>query len=102
DLHADIKEIANKFFAPGPVANFLAAFVRGEGDLPVTTGAIRGLPRAWRRAFGKPDETRPSLLFLDLPDPSRPDSASRNLASGSILDVVKENNRPLIPVFGVS
>ncbi|KAF9276057.1 hypothetical protein BGZ68_010295 [Mortierella alpina] len=102
DLHVDIKKITDKFFAPGPIANFLDAFVRGEGALPVTTGPIRGLPRAWRRNYGKPSESRPSLLFLDLPDPAAPDSASRNLASTSILDMVKQNNRPLIPVFGVS
>ncbi|KAF9080259.1 hypothetical protein BGX23_002403, partial [Mortierella sp. AD031] len=93
DLHVDIKKITDKFFSPGtPVTNYLDAFVRGQGTLPVTTGAIRGLPRAWRRAFGKPAETRPSLLFLDLPDPLAPDSLSRNLASTSILDMVKENN----------
>ncbi|KAF9922108.1 hypothetical protein BGZ67_010720, partial [Mortierella alpina] len=102
DLHVDIKKITDKFFAPGPIANFLDAFVRGEGALPVTTGPIRGLPRAWRRNYGKPSESRPSLLFLDLPDPTAPDSASRNLASTSILDMVKDNNRQLIPVFGVS
>ncbi|KAI8595060.1 hypothetical protein EDD21DRAFT_425759 [Dissophora ornata] len=103
DLRVDIKKITDKFFAPGtPVANFLDSFVRGHGALPVTEGSIRGLPRAWRRAFGKPAKTRPSLLFLDLPDPSTPDSASSNLASTSIMDMVKENNRQLIPVFGVS
>ncbi|KAF9113508.1 hypothetical protein BGX30_006927, partial [Mortierella sp. GBA39] len=103
DLHADIKRITDKFFAPGtPITNFLDAYVRGQGALPVTTGPIRGLPRAWRRGFGLPAETRPSLLFLDLPDPLIPDSASRNVAAGSILDMVRENNRPVIPVFGVS
>ncbi|KAK3812540.1 MAG: hypothetical protein J3R72DRAFT_498661 [Linnemannia gamsii] len=84
------------------VANFLDSFVRGEGSLPVTTGPIRGLPRAWRRGFGKAPETRPSLLFLDLPDPSTLDSESKNLAARSILELVKENNRHHIPVFGVS
>ncbi|KAF9969162.1 hypothetical protein BGZ65_012208, partial [Modicella reniformis] len=102
DLHTDIKKITDKFFAPGPIANFLDAFVKGEGALPITSGSIHGLPRAWRRGFGKPPETRPSLLFMDLPDPSTPDSASRNHAVGSILDMVKENNRHHIPVFGVS
>ncbi|KAF9114994.1 hypothetical protein BGX30_006421, partial [Mortierella sp. GBA39] len=103
DLRVDIKKITDKFFAPGtPHTNFLDVFVRGEGSLPVTTGPIRGLPKAWRRALGHPSETRPSLLFLDLPDPSTPDLASRNLASSSILEMVKGNNRPLIPVFGVS
>ncbi|KAG0339835.1 hypothetical protein BG000_001232 [Podila horticola] len=42
DLHADIKKITDKFFAPGPITTFLNAFVRGEGALPVTTGTIRG------------------------------------------------------------
>ncbi|KAG0196539.1 hypothetical protein BGX28_010002 [Mortierella sp. GBA30] len=102
DLRIDIKKITDKFFAPGPIANFLNAFVKGEGSLPITHGPIRGLPRAWRRAFGKPAESRPSLLFLDLPDPSTPESASSNLASTSIFEMVKQNNRHLISVFGVS
>ncbi|KAF9079315.1 hypothetical protein BGX23_004397, partial [Mortierella sp. AD031] len=103
DLHADVKKVTDRFFTPGSdITNFLDAFVRGEVTLPVTTGPIRGLPRAWRRGFGKPPENRPSLLFMDLPDPSTPDSTSRNHAAGSILDLVKENNRPVIPVFGVS
>jgi len=76
--------------------------VRGEKELLVTKGSIRGLPSVWRRGFGKPPETRPSLLFMNLPDPSTPDSPSRNLAAGSILEFVKENSRPHIPVFGVS
>ncbi|KAF8916949.1 hypothetical protein BGZ58_005174, partial [Dissophora ornata] len=97
DLHADIKKITDKFFAPGKIADFLDAFVRGEKHLEVTTGSIQGLPRAWRRQFGHPSDTRPSLLFMDLPDPCSPDSTSRNLAAGSILDMVKENNRALIP-----
>ncbi|KAI8356218.1 hypothetical protein B0O80DRAFT_446896 [Mortierella sp. GBAus27b] len=37
---------------------------------------------------------------MDLPDPSTPDSPSRNLAAGSILELVKEDSH--IPVFGVS
>ncbi|KAF9123631.1 hypothetical protein BG015_005274, partial [Linnemannia schmuckeri] len=102
DLHTDIKRITDKFFASGPITNFLDAFVKGEGALPITSGSIRGLPRAWRRGFGKPPENRPSLLFMDLPDLSTPDSVSRNHAAGSILELVKENNRPVIPVFGVS
>ncbi|KAG0355130.1 hypothetical protein BGZ54_001285 [Gamsiella multidivaricata] len=102
DLHADIKRITDKFFAPGPIVAFLDAFVKGEGALPITSGPIRGLPRAWRRGFGKAPESRPSLLFMDLPNPSTPDLTSRNHAAGSILDMMKENNRPQIPVFGVS
>ncbi|KAH7055052.1 hypothetical protein BKA57DRAFT_452890 [Linnemannia elongata] len=98
DLHTDIKKITDKFFASGSgIANFLDAFVKGQGALPVTSGPLEGLPTVGRRQFGKPPETRPSLLFMDLPDPSTPDSDSRNLAAGSILDMVKENNRYHIP-----
>ncbi|KAG0315044.1 hypothetical protein BGZ97_008703 [Linnemannia gamsii] len=43
-------------FAPGPIANFHSAFVKGEGALPITSGSIRGLPRAWRRTFGHPPD----------------------------------------------
>ncbi|KAI8345723.1 hypothetical protein B0O80DRAFT_265976 [Mortierella sp. GBAus27b] len=39
---------------------------------------------------------------MDLPDPLIPDSATRNHAAGSILDMDKDNNRHYIPVFGVS
>ncbi|KAF9178381.1 hypothetical protein BGZ51_007824 [Haplosporangium sp. Z 767] len=102
-LNADLKEITDKFFESGsPVTDFLASYVNGQGALPVTGGSIRDLPRAWRRSFGIPAETRPSLLFLDLPDPSAADTALRSLASTYILDMVKEDNRPFTPVFGVS
>ncbi|KAG0064851.1 hypothetical protein BGZ92_005695 [Podila epicladia] len=38
DLRADIKEITDKFFAPGtPITDFLDAYVRGEMKLPITT-----------------------------------------------------------------
>ncbi|KAF9907382.1 hypothetical protein BX616_000423, partial [Lobosporangium transversale] len=52
------------------VVKFLDAFVKGEGQLPTTNGTIQGLPRAWRRGLGKASPERPSLLFMDLPDPS--------------------------------
>ncbi|KAG0012100.1 hypothetical protein BGZ82_002729 [Podila clonocystis] len=102
DLHTDIKKITDKFFAPGPIAEFLVDYAKGRRHLPSTSGPLEGLPTVGRRQFGKPPETRPSLLFLDLPDPTVPGSASRNLASASILDKVKDNNRAIIPVFGVS
>jgi len=87
DLNTDIKKITDKFFAPRPITNFLDAFVKGESSLPATSEPIRGLPRAWRRNMGVAPITRPSLLFLDLPDLATPDSVSRNLAAGSILDI---------------
>ncbi|KAK3811356.1 MAG: hypothetical protein JOS17DRAFT_796168 [Linnemannia elongata] len=97
DLHADVKRITDKFFAPGPNVDFLGAFVKGEGALPITSGSMHGLPRAWRRGFGVAPENRPSLLFMDLPDPSTPDLPSKNLANGSSLELVKENNRYHMP-----
>ncbi|KAG0222278.1 hypothetical protein BGW42_006741 [Actinomortierella wolfii] len=85
----DIKRITDGFIAPGSdVTRFLDAFVKSEGTLPTTTGAIRGLPSAWRRGLAIPHETRPSLLFMDLPGPSTPNSGSKNLVAGSILDLV--------------
>ncbi|KAF9119198.1 hypothetical protein BGX30_004017 [Mortierella sp. GBA39] len=47
--------LSDKFFAPGPIANFLDAFVNGGGVLPIISGSIRihGLPRAWHQGFGK-------------------------------------------------
>ncbi|KAK3827170.1 MAG: hypothetical protein JOS17DRAFT_791944 [Linnemannia elongata] len=76
----------------------ICAFVRGDKKLPVTKGSIRGLPNAWRPGFGKAPETRPRLLSMDLPDASTPDSPSRNLAAGSILEFLKEDNRhPYFP-----
>ncbi|KAF9428372.1 hypothetical protein BGZ94_002634 [Podila epigama] len=103
NLHADITKITDKFFAPGSdVEKFLSAFVQGTGQLPTTTGNIQGLPRAWRRGLGKAPTSRPSLLFLDLPDPSVPDSTTRNLAAGSILELIQQDNRYNIPIFGVS
>ncbi|KAK3810222.1 MAG: hypothetical protein J3Q66DRAFT_64670 [Benniella sp.] len=37
-----IRKIMDRFFVPGPIANFLDAFVKGEGLLPATSGLIAG------------------------------------------------------------
>jgi len=50
-----------------------------------------------KRSNIQPLPHRPSLLFMDLPYPSTRDSTSRNLAAGSVLELVKENNRYHIP-----
>ncbi|KAF9366371.1 hypothetical protein BGX34_003650 [Mortierella sp. NVP85] len=96
DLYADIKMITDRFFALGSIANFLDAFVRDKGALPVIHGPIRGLPRAWRRNTG----VEPSLLILDLPDPAVPDLTTKNSATGSIFNKVKGDNRPHISDCG--
>ncbi|KAI7815833.1 hypothetical protein BC939DRAFT_83289 [Gamsiella multidivaricata] len=70
DLRADIKKIADRFFAPGsPASAFLDAYVRGEKALPVTTTGIKGLPKVLRRGVVDSKDSGPSLLFLDLPSP---------------------------------
>ncbi|KAG0336079.1 hypothetical protein BG004_008207 [Podila humilis] len=103
DLHVDIKSITDKFFASGSdIAIFLDAFVKGQGSLPTTVGPVGGLPRAWRRNMGEAPGGRPSLLFMDLPDPSTPEATTNNQAASSILELVTANNRPNLPVFGVS
>ncbi|KAK3829659.1 MAG: hypothetical protein J3R72DRAFT_456949 [Linnemannia gamsii] len=35
-VYTDIKKTTEKFFTPGPIVDFLNAFMRGEGKLPVT------------------------------------------------------------------
>ncbi|KAF9344405.1 hypothetical protein BGX26_004416 [Mortierella sp. AD094] len=100
DLRTDIKKITDKFFAQGSrTTDFLDSFVRGVRRLPVTAGPIAGLPRAWRRGYGMPSESRPSLLFLDLPDPSNPVAESRNHASASILDMGCGKTRAVIELL---
>lgn len=48
DLYADEKNMMDKFFAFAPTANFLDAFVDGDGVIPLISGSIRirGLLRA--------------------------------------------------------
>jgi hypothetical protein len=44
----------DKFFAPrSEITILLDAFVRGQGELPVTQGHIYSLPRAWHHGLGK-------------------------------------------------
>ncbi|KAK3822220.1 MAG: hypothetical protein JOS17DRAFT_793401 [Linnemannia elongata] len=82
--HADIKRITDRLLAPEPTIDFLDAFVRGEKT-------------SSHQRIRKAPEARPSPLFMDLPDPSTPDSPSRNLAAGSILKTAKEIVDTLYP-----
>ncbi|KAF9179047.1 hypothetical protein BGZ51_007276 [Haplosporangium sp. Z 767] len=75
-LSADLKEITDKFFESGsPVTDFLASYVSGKGRCRLLQGLFEVYPEH---------------------------GVARSLASAYILDMVKENNRPFIPVFGVS
>ncbi|KAF9993055.1 hypothetical protein BGZ79_002345 [Entomortierella chlamydospora] len=103
DLKVEIKRITNKFLASGSdAASFLDRFVRGLENLPLTTGSISGLPRVWLRRSGPQADTRPSLLFSDLPHPSLSDTLSRYPTSDAILDLIKNCVTSVVPTFGVS
>ncbi|KAG0249364.1 hypothetical protein BGZ95_007572, partial [Linnemannia exigua] len=105
DLHTDIKRITDKFFAPGSdVTTFLNRFVRGLESLPLTTGSVSGLPRVWLRNNDPRADTRPSLLFSDLPHPSPSDIRSRYPTSDAILQLIERCSTSgyTVPIFGVS
>ncbi|KAF9088057.1 hypothetical protein BGX27_002805 [Mortierella sp. AM989] len=104
DLRADIKKIADRFFATVSAASdFLNAYVHGEFSLPITTTGIKGLPKVVRRGAIKNSESRPSLLFLDLPNPSSNiDTLSERFRSNVLLGVLEKMQSQDLPVFGVS
>ncbi|KAG0287865.1 hypothetical protein BGZ98_004454, partial [Dissophora globulifera] len=105
DLRADIKKIADKFFATGSKhADFLDAYVRGEFKLPVTTNGVRGLPKVLRRGIVDTLDSGPSLLFLDLPDPPlrAGDPVPERFRSNILFSVLDGMQAQDLPVFGVS
>ncbi|KAG0247432.1 hypothetical protein BG011_001478 [Mortierella polycephala] len=100
-LSIDTKKIADRFFASGtPAAAFLKQFVRDGEQLPLTTGAVPGFPKAWLRKQRR-DGTRPGLLFLHLPDPSTSTEPSKGLASDATLDLIRGCNPGDVLIFGV-
>ncbi|KAK3826290.1 MAG: hypothetical protein JOS17DRAFT_833037 [Linnemannia elongata] len=104
DLRADIKKIADRFFAIGsPASDFLDAYVRGEKSLPVTTVGVKGLPKVLRRGVDSQD-SGPSLLFLDLPNPSlnADDPIPERFRSNVLLSKLEGMQAQDLPVFGVS
>ncbi|KAG0043659.1 hypothetical protein BGZ83_011149 [Gryganskiella cystojenkinii] len=102
-IRANIAEITDEFFAPGsPAATFLERFVQGQGQIPLTTGLVPGLPRVLLRKEKQSDVARPSLLFLDLPDPSAGNVQSKRLTSDAILDLLEKDRTQTVPIFGVS
>ncbi|GJJ67777.1 hypothetical protein EMPS_00123 [Entomortierella parvispora] len=102
DLRIDIKKITERFFArETEVVRFLTRFVQGHESLPRTTGSFAGLPRVWLRNQQARDDKHPSLLFLDLPDPSTSREPSKELTSDAILDLIKRCPGN-VPIFGVS
>ncbi|KAF9557171.1 hypothetical protein EC968_007782 [Mortierella alpina] len=105
DLHADIKKIRDKFFAPeSKHAEFLVSYVQGKGLLPITEDGLRGLPKVLRRGAVESEEAQPSLLFLDLPEPpsTTGDPVPKRFKSNVLLGVLERMQAQDLPVFGVS
>ncbi|KAG0334544.1 hypothetical protein BG004_000363, partial [Podila humilis] len=99
---ADIKGITENFFAPGSATTiFLDRFVQGLEKLPLTTGRVAGLPRVWLRKHA-PVDTRPSLLFANLPHSSLSDTQTRYPTSDAILEHIEKCKPSLVLIFGVS
>ncbi|KAF9536266.1 hypothetical protein EC957_011803, partial [Mortierella hygrophila] len=105
DLRADIKKIADRFFATGsPASDFLDAYVQGEFKLPITTSGIKGLPKVLRRGVVDSQDSGPSLLFLDLPKPplNVGDPIPERFRSNVLLSKLEGMQAQDLPVFGVS
>ncbi|KAG0247082.1 hypothetical protein BG011_002071, partial [Mortierella polycephala] len=104
DLRIDIKKIADKFFVTGSkYADFLDSYVQGKLSLPLTTTGIKGLPKVVRRGADT-HESRPNLLFLDLPVPPSSVGAHppERFRSNVLLGVIEKKQSQDLPVFGVS
>ncbi|KAF9152808.1 hypothetical protein BGX20_005057, partial [Mortierella sp. AD010] len=102
DLESTIRKITTSFFAnDSSAAIFLNEYVKGARKLRVTTGGVKGLPRAWRRGKTTAPESRPNFLFLDLPIPSTGNIPERFL-SNVILQELEKTEAQDVPVFGVS
>lgn len=104
DLRADVNKIRDKFFAAGSKhANFLNSYVQGLQQLPVTTTGVRGLPKVLRHSVVESQDSKPNLLFLDLPDP--PPSVGvpvpERFRSNVLLGVLEKMQAQDLPVFSV-
>ncbi|KAG0053077.1 hypothetical protein BGZ83_001720, partial [Gryganskiella cystojenkinii] len=108
EIAANIKTITDTFFAPQgsdvDVATFLDSFVRGQINIPLTTGNIPGLPNVKPRKNGSLVKTCPSLLFVNLPDPSSSNTQARYPSSDAIFQRMQKcsDSSSTIPIFGVS
>ncbi|KAF9991671.1 hypothetical protein BGZ79_004151 [Entomortierella chlamydospora] len=104
DLQEDIKRIRDKFFAAGSKhAGFLVSYVQGQGSLPITETGLRGLPKVLRRGAVESEEAKPSLLFLDLPDPpsNTGDPVPERFKTNILLGVLEKMQAQDLPIFGV-
>lgn len=78
--------------------------MRGEFKLPITTGGIKGLPKVLRRGVVDSQDSGPSLLFLDLPNPplNAGDPIPERFRSNVLLSKLEGMQAQDLPVFGVS
>lgn len=105
DLRADIKRIADPYFATGsPASVFLNSYVHGEKSLPITTSGVKGLPIVLRRGVTAKVDSKPSLLFLDLPVPPAKsgEPIPERFGSNVLLKRLEGMRSQDLPVFGVS
>ncbi|KAG0007084.1 hypothetical protein BGZ65_009389 [Modicella reniformis] len=106
DLRADIKKIADRFFATGyPASDFLDAYVKGKKALPITTTGVKGLPKVLRRGVIDSQDSGSSLLLLDLPNPlqlNAGDPIPERFQSNALLSKLEGMQAQDLPVFGVS
>ncbi|KAF9407785.1 hypothetical protein BGZ94_002558, partial [Podila epigama] len=105
DLRADIKRIADPYFATGsPASVFLNSYVHGEKSLPITTTGVKGLPIVLRRGVTAKVDSKPSLLFLDLPVPPAKsgEPIPERFGSNVLLKRLEGMRSQDLPVFGVS
>ena len=86
-------------------AEFLDNYAQGQLSLPVTTTAtgVHGLPKVKRRRVVDPQDSKPNLLFLDLPDPppSIGDPVPERFKTNVLLSVLENMQAQDLPVFGV-
>ncbi|KAF9393299.1 hypothetical protein BGX21_010806 [Mortierella sp. AD011] len=97
--------IRDKFFVAGSKhAEFLVIYVQGQGSLPITETGLRGLPKVLRRGAVESEEAKPSLLFLDLPDPpsNTGDPVPEKFKTNILLGMLEKMQAQDLSVFGVS
>ena len=78
--------------------------MKGKKALPVTTVGVKGLPKVLRRGVVDSQDSGPSLLFLDLPNPplNAGDPIPERFRSNVLLSKLEGMQAQDLPVFGVS
>ncbi|KAF9177171.1 hypothetical protein BGZ50_009045 [Haplosporangium sp. Z 11] len=97
-------EEEHKFFAAGSKhSQLFDNYVQGQFPLPITTIGVRDIPKVLHRGVVKSQDSKPNLLFLDLPHPpsSISDPVPERFKSNVLLGVLEKMQAQDLPVFGV-